>query len=234
MKAIARSLFIFWMLGTFHAAPADSQKPGRECKLPVGASLNVSSTPLTLAQLGSSAARIGPEEQQQIALGDGVRFHWGLSLAATAAREFADFDSAGMPIHSRSSGCWFTWENVWGEPAEGVKAISNVRVSAGGTTTARETPVSADVPAIKGAFVGARSVQSPKYKWVGLWTSPTGSMVIAFQGEQQRVLARLPFRASAMEAFNSPDTAHTALVLIAPGGTIGTTIYFQLLWDTNR
>src|SRR3546814_1626230 len=58
-----------------------------------------------------------------------LRYGWGLMLQSDDPR-FADFDQSPGPVHSRSSGCWITWDRQYGK--SGIVAVSNGRIGKSG------------------------------------------------------------------------------------------------------
>src|SRR3546814_2520783 len=61
---------------------------------------------------------------------------------------FADFDQSPGPVHSRSSGCWITWDRQYGK--SGIVAVSNGRIGKSGYVEGYVPPRPDRTPTIAG------------------------------------------------------------------------------------
>src|SRR3546814_13487828 len=83
---------------------------------------------------------------------------------------FADFDQYPGPVHSRSSGCWITWDRQYGK--SGIVAVSNGRIGKSGYVEGYVPPRPDRPPPIPGfRFVPALKVNRQIYHWFGLWVT---------------------------------------------------------------
>src|SRR3546814_1096203 len=69
---------------------------------------------------------------------------------------FADFDQSPGPVHSRSSGCWITWDRQYGK--SGIVAVSNGRIGKSGYVDGYVPPRHDRTPTI----AGFRFVTAPR------------------------------------------------------------------------
>jgi|GEM_PF-651760 len=163
-----------------------------------------------------------------------VRYAWGLLLRSDDPR-FTDFDLSPGPIHSRSSGCWFQWENRWGK--HGVEAIDTPHIGESGYNDGYTPVQPTNPPVIPGyRFVMADKAYSPDHAWIGLWNADgdqTRSQVIAFTDRRHTTLATLPFRLGGLATLPSPDTPALGMTIVGEGKARDTVPYFQLLAPTG-
>lgn len=163
-----------------------------------------------------------------------VRYEWGLLLRSDDAR-FADFDLAPGSVHSRSSGCWFQWENRWGK--RGVEAIGTPHIGKSGYNDGYTPEQPMNPPVIPGyRFVMADKAYSPDHAWIGLWNADseqTRSRVIAFTDRRHTTLATLPFRLGGLATLPSPDTPALGMTIVGEGKAREAVQYFQLLAPTG-
>ncbi|MFC0307910.1 hypothetical protein [Rhizorhabdus histidinilytica] len=111
-----------------------------------------------------------------------LRYGWGLMLQSDDPR-FADFDQSPGPVHSRSSGCWITWDRQYGK--SGIVAVSNGRIGKSGYVEGYVPPRPDRTPTIAGfRFVTAQKVSRKNYDWVGLWVA---------EGNDQRTQASVHY-----------------------------------------
>lgn len=208
--------------------------PAPSCPAPAGEPVAITSTVLPLEAMGGSYvpgdgwpapgdARVGL-----------VRYEWGLLLRSDDPR-FADFDLSPGSVHSRSSGCWFQWENRWGK--HGVETIAAPHIGKGGYDDGYTLEQPTNSPTIPGyRFVMADKAYSPDYAWVGLWNAMDGSrrsQVIAFNDQRRKVLTTLPFRLGGLATLPSPDTPFLGITIIGEGKGGGSVPYFQLGWASG-
>jgi hypothetical protein len=214
---------IMALLAAASAAPS--------CPASVGEPVVITSTVLPVKAIGGSYhSGIGwpPPGEARVGL---VRFEWGLLLQSIDPR-FADFDLSPGSVHSRSSGCWFQWENRWGK--HGVEAIAAPHIGESGYTAGYVPQQPTKLPAIDGyRFVSADKAFSPDYAWVGLWNATDGSarsQVIAFSDQRHKTLAAIPFLLGGLSAMPSPDTPALGITIIGEGKDSSPVPYFELLW----
>src|SRR3546814_12942782 len=80
---------------------------------------------------------------------------------------FADFDQSPGPVHSRSSGCWITWDRQYGK--SGIVAVSNGRIGKSGSVEGYVPPRPDRTPTIAGfRFVPGQQFSRTNYDWVVL------------------------------------------------------------------
>ena len=201
------------------------------CPAPVGEPVAITSTMLPVEAIGGTrVAGNGwpPPGDARVGL---VRYEWGLLLRSDDPR-FADFDLTPGAVHSRSSGCWFSWESHWGK--QGIDAIATPHISESAYTAGYTPEEPARAPMITGyRFVSASKAFSPDYAWVGLWNAndnTAGSQVIAFNDQRHKVLATLPFRLGGLSTLPSPDTPTLGITIIGEGRGHETGPWFQLQW----
>ena len=163
-----------------------------------------------------------------------VRYEWGLALRSDDPH-FVDFDLTPGPIHSRSSGCWFNWENRWGK--HGVETIATPHIGRSGYNNGYTPEQPANPPSIPGyRFVMADKAYSPDHAWIGLWNAAgdeNRSRVVAFIDQRRTTLATLPFRVGGLATLPSPDTSALGMTVIGEGKGRGWVPYFQLLAPTG-
>lgn len=206
------------------AAPAS-------CPAPIGEPVAITSTVLPVEALGGGyRAGNGWPAPGEARVGL-VRYEWGFLLRSDDPR-FADFDLSPGPIHSRSSGCWFQWENHWGK--HGLEAIAAPHIGESSYRIGYTPEQPTNPPAIAGySFVSAGRASSPDYTWVGLWNATDGSarsQLVAFNDQRRKTLATLPFRLGGLATLPSPDTSALGITLIGEGKDRGPVPYFRLLW----
>ncbi|MFD2502433.1 hypothetical protein ACFSTI_31320 [Rhizorhabdus histidinilytica] len=86
-------------------------------------------------------------------------------------------------MHSRSSGCWITWDRQYGK--SGIVAVSNGRIGKSGYVEGYVPPRPDRTPTIAGfRFVTAQKVSRKNYDWVGLWVA---------EGNDQRTQASVHY-----------------------------------------
>lgn len=203
------------------------------CAAPVGEPITITSTVLPVYAIGgdyrpgSGWPALG---EARIGL---VRYEWGLMLRSNDPR-FTDFDLSPGVIHSRSSGCWFQWENRWGK--RGVEAIGAPHIGKSGYNDGYTPEQPMNPPVIPGyRFVMADKAYSSDHAWIGLWNAvddQTRSQVIAFTDQRHTTLATFPFRLGALATLPSPDTPALGMTIIGEGKD-GTAPYFELLAPTG-
>ena len=213
---------IMTLLTVMAAAPA--------CTAPPGEPVAITATVLPVHLIGGTYSPGGgwpPPGEARIGL---VRYEWGLLLQSDDPR-FADFDLSPGPVHSRSSGCWFQWENRWGK--RGVEAIASPHIGASGYTDGHTPEQPKTPPAIPGyRFVTADKAYSSDHAWIGLWNASDGtarSQVVAFTDQRHMSLATFPFRLGGLATLPSPDTPAVGMTIVGEGKQRGSVPYFQLL-----
>ena len=204
------------------------------CPTPVGEPVAITSTVIPVQAMGGTyrpgngwpapgEARVGL-----------LRYGWGLALRSDDPR-FADFDLTPGSIHSRSSGCWFQWENRWGK--NGVETIVAPHIGKSGYNDGYTPEQPTNPPAIPGyRFVMADKAYGPDHAWIGLWNAADGarrSQVVAFNDQRHTSLAVLPFRLGGIATLPSPDTPALGMTIIGEGKDRGPVPYFQLLAPTG-
>jgi len=159
-----------------------------------------------------------------------LRYEWGLLLRSDDPR-FADFDLSPGPIHSRSSGCWFQWENRLGE--RGVEAIAAPHIGKSGYNSGYTPEQPTNPPSVPGyRFVTADKAYSTDHAWIGLWNAADGtgrSQVVAFTNRRHTSLAAFPFRLGGLATMPSPDTAALGMTIVGEGKSREPVPYFRLV-----
>lgn len=163
-----------------------------------------------------------------------LRYGWGLMLQSDDPR-FADFDQSPGPVHSRSSGCWITWDRQYGK--SGIVAVSNGRIGKSGYVEGYVPPRPDRTPTIAGfRFVTAQKVSRKNYDLVGLWVAEGNdqrTQIIGFNDTAHTVLANLPFRFGGMASLPDLHGVASHMTLIGEGRPGQPVPWLRLIWFTR-
>lgn len=215
---------------TSNSATAIMPKPA--CSAHFGEPVAITAAPLTVEMLGGSyRAHPGWPDPGEARV-DRLRYSWGLMLRSDDPR-FTDFDLSPGAVHSRSSGCWFSWTSIQGK--SGIAGISDAHIESSGYVTDFVPARPAVTPDIVGySFVAADgNVHRDGYTWIGVWNAKgltERSQVVAFDGKRFLILATLPVRLGAISQLPDLHTQGYHLTLIGEGKLGQKVAWMRLVW----
>ncbi|WP_307088424.1 hypothetical protein [Sphingomonas faeni] len=163
---------------------------------------------------------------------DQLRYSWALMLHSSDPR-FTDFDLSPGAVHSRTSGCWFSWTSI--QEKSGIVGTSNARIGNSGYVNDFVPARPAVTPNIVGyRFVAADgNVYRDGYTSVGVWNAEDlteRSLVVAFDGKRFLILATLPVRLGAISQLPDLHTQAYHLTLIGEGKRGQKVAWMRLVW----
>ena len=218
------------MIGTMLAALTAAAS----CPVPVGEPVVITSAPLALETLGGSyRTDTGWRAPSEARIGE-LRHDWALMPRSNDPR-FADFDLSPGPVHSRSSGCWFQWDNAYAGGS--ITGISNARIGTSGYREGYTPPTPVVTPTITGyRFATAIAIHRGGFVWVGVWNADGAverSQIVAFNDGRYRILATLPVRLGGIAQLPDLHSAAYHLTLIGEGRPDRPVAWMRLIWFGN-
>lgn len=206
--------------------------PKPVCSGHLGESVAINAAPLTVEMLGGSYRAHPGWPHPGEARVDQLRYSSAVMLRSDDPR-FTDFDLSPGPVHSRTSGCWFSWTSIQGK--SGIAGISNAGIGRSGYVDGFFPARPAVTPDIVGySFVAADdNVHRDSYTWIGVWNAEglaERSRVVAFDGKRFLILATLPVRLGAISKLSDLHSQAYFLTLIGEGKLGQKVAWIRLVW----